>query len=135
MPGLKMSLAGGGAVKGGSSGVRADRSRGNRGGYFDRAQGAPAFAGGGARDSLTRSGRKKPDRIFILEDGKPKRVTVTSGLSGGGYIAVEGELKPGQLVIVGTIGKKTGAQDNQQRSILGGGPPGGAGGGGMPRRM
>jgi HlyD family secretion protein len=81
-------------------------------------------------DSVKTLRQKKQNRIFILDNGKPKRVPVKVGLSNGGYVAVEGDLSPGQLVIVGTVTRKNTTQGNQQSPLGGGGAPGG-----MPRRM
>jgi HlyD family secretion protein len=73
--------------------------------------------------------KKDRGRIFILENGKAVAVPVKIGLSSGGYAAVEGNIKEGQLVIVGTL-----SQNNKpaapQQSPLGGGAQGG-----MPRRF
>jgi len=80
------------------------------------------------RDS-TKSFRKRDrTRIFILEDNKPKMVQVKTGLSDGGYVAVEGDIQAGQLVIVGLMNQNNKTTTTQQ-SPLGGGAPG------MPRRF
>ncbi len=82
----------------------------------------------GMRDS-TRSFRKKDQaKIFILENDKPKRIPVKTGLSNNGYIAVEGDIQAGQPVIVGVVNQTNKAPTSQQ-SPLGGGAPG------MPRRF
>jgi multidrug efflux pump subunit AcrA (membrane-fusion protein) len=107
-----------------SSGAKADHKWGSRGRQEGAESGsASAFPGGGIRDSLKVLRQKKVDRIFIMENGKPKRVVVKSGLNGGGFVAVEGDLQPGQQVIVGTISRKGNAQNNQQLPF-GGAPPG-----------
>jgi HlyD family secretion protein len=83
----------------------------------------------GVRDS-TKSFRKRDlSRIFILEDNKPKRVPVKTGLSNSGYVAVEGDLQPGQLVIIGVVNQTNKAPTAQQSPLGGGGAPG------MPRRF
>ena len=41
--------------------------------------------------------------VFVLVEGKPKFVRVKTGLSNGGFTAVEGDLQPGQQVIVGVL--------------------------------
>ena len=90
---------------------------------------------GRRRDSTTavdttRSLRKRDrSRIFVLENNKPKMVPVKTGLSNGGYVAVEGDLQPGQLVIVGVINQNNKAPSPQQS------PLGGASTPGMPRRF
>jgi len=54
-----------------------------------------------------RSGRKgtaqSSGQVWVLEDGAPKPVTVTLGLSDGNYIEVAaGDLREGQAVLVGS---------------------------------
>lgn len=62
-------------------------------------------------------------RVFILKDGKPERVAVKVGLSNGGFTEVEGDLEPGQPVIVGSMSNdKTKAAATLPMG--GGGPPG-----------
>jgi HlyD family secretion protein len=58
-------------------------------------------AGQSAGISSNRQGRSR-DRVFILENGKPKYVPVTVLLNNGGSAAVQADLTEGQLVIVGT---------------------------------
>jgi HlyD family secretion protein len=82
----------------------------------------------GFRDSTKSFQRKDQSRIFVLENSKPKRVPVKTGLSNGGYVAIEGDLQPGQLVIVGVVNQNNKAPSPQQ-TPLGGGAPG------MPRRF
>ncbi|HUI92280.1 MAG TPA: efflux RND transporter periplasmic adaptor subunit [Chitinivibrionales bacterium] len=51
--------------------------------------------------------------VFVLAEGKPKFVRVKTGLSNGGFVEVDGALKPGDSVIVATISgdkSKTAAQ-------------------------
>ncbi len=74
--------------------------------------------------------RKKEQhaRIFVLDNNKPKRVPVKTGLSNSGYVAIEGDVAPGQPVIMGTINQSNKA-GTQQQTPFGGGP------GGMPRRF
>jgi HlyD family secretion protein len=78
-------------------------------------------------DSTKALRKRDHSRIFVLENNKPKMVPVKTGLSNGGYVAVEGELQPGQLVIIGTINQSTKTASPQQS------PLGGAAG--MPRRF
>ncbi|HET6364504.1 MAG TPA: efflux RND transporter periplasmic adaptor subunit [Nitrospirota bacterium] len=57
----------------------------------------------------TGSGEKKGPAIWILENGKPKRVTITPGISDGTYTEiVSGDLKEGQQTIVETLRKDKG---------------------------
>ncbi|MGH7379323.1 MAG: efflux RND transporter periplasmic adaptor subunit, partial [Candidatus Methylomirabilales bacterium] len=59
-----------------------------------------------------RSGRKgtaqSSAQVWVLEDGAPKPVTVTLGLSDGSHVEVAGgELREGQAVLVGTDSRDT----------------------------
>jgi hypothetical protein len=60
--------------------------------------------------------------VFVLVEGKPKFVRVKTGLSNGGFTAVEGDLQAGQLVIVGVMTDKNKAP--AQAVPLTGGAPG-----------
>ncbi len=65
----------------------------------------PAGAGAGAGPS-----DKKGPSVWVLENGKPKRVSITPGISDGTYTElVSGDLKEGQNVIVEAV-KKGGKQ-------------------------
>lgn len=69
----------------------------------DRASGAGAAAEAGP-------GRKKGPSVWVLEEGKPRRVFIVPGISDGTYTEIaEGELKEGQGVIVELV-KKNKAQ-------------------------
>lgn len=125
------STAGGSAGMRDSSGFRGGQLHAGRGklnGWMNK----DSSVRGNRPDSLGKVMKKRQDRIFILENGKPKRVPVKTGLSNGGYVAVEGDVRSGQLVIVGTINRKSTSttQGNQQSPLGGGGSPPG-----MPRRM
>ncbi len=62
----------------------------------------PAAAGGAAAGA----GEKKGPSVWMLENGKPKRVFITPGISDGNYTeVVSGDLKEGQQIIVETIRK------------------------------
>jgi HlyD family secretion protein len=119
-----------GSWQGRDSTARRDSSaRGNWGGR-DQGGGMRHSADStGARTGFSR-GRDR-GRIFVLENGKPKFVPVKTGLSNSGYIAIEGEAKEGQAVIVGVM-TPIKAKTPAQQSPLGGMPQGG---GGMPRRL
>jgi HlyD family secretion protein len=70
-----------------------DRTAGGSG----AGSGAPAKAGGG---------EKKGPGLWILENGKPKRVSVMLGISDGNFTEVlSGDLKEGQQVIVESLKK------------------------------
>ena len=48
--------------------------------------------------------------VWILENGKPQRVSVTQGISDGNYTEVDsGDLKEGQQVIVELLRKGKGS--------------------------
>jgi len=64
----------------------------------------PAGAGAGANAG---SAEKKGPSVWVLENGKPKRVSITPGISDGAYTEVaSGDLKEGQQLIVESL-KKT----------------------------
>jgi HlyD family secretion protein len=90
------------------------------------AQGAWRQRSDSARTQGTAFAHKGEPKIFILENGKPKRVPVTTGITSGGYVAVEGDLAAGQEVIVGTAATaKSKAPAGTPLGIPGGGMPGG----------
>lgn len=69
-------------------------------------------------------------RVFILENGKPKRVAVETGLSDGARTEITGDLKEGALVLTGTqtsiqakanAGSPFGMQQQRPRGMSGGG--------------
>jgi HlyD family secretion protein len=62
-------------------------------------------------------------RVFLLAQGKPKFVKVKTGLSNGGFTAVEGDLQPGDSVIVGVLTTANKAP-GQAVPLTGGAPPG-----------
>jgi HlyD family secretion protein len=61
--------------------------------------------------------------VFVLVEGKPKFVKVKTGLSNGGFTAVEGDLQVGQQVIVGVLNAANKAPA-QAVPLTGGGAPG-----------
>jgi HlyD family secretion protein len=66
-------------------------------------------AGTGAKAGTNASEKKGPS-VWVLENGKPKRVNITQGISDGTYTeVVSGDLKEGQQVIVESL-KKTKTQ-------------------------
>ncbi len=88
-------------------------------------------ADGKAERHWAGKGRKADSsgRVFILENGKPKPVRVTTGLTDGTHTEIEGELQAGTEVITGLDVPKTGGSPAQSSPF---GMPriGGAGGGG-----
>jgi len=69
--------------------------------FSDRPAGPSAGAKGGVNAS-----EKKGPSVWVLENGKPKRVGITPGISDGTYTEiVSGDLKEGQLVIVEALNK------------------------------
>ena len=73
----------------------------------------PAVGGAGA-GAKPGAGEKKGPSVWVLEQGKPKRVAITPGISDGIYTEIEaGDLKEGQLVIVESL-KKGKSQSGQQ---------------------
>jgi HlyD family secretion protein len=70
---------------------------------------------------------RREDRVWILENGKPKAITVKAGITDGQFTEVSGEgLSEGQQVLIGV--------EDTKRAAAGAPPLAGPGGGGMPRR-
>ena len=88
------------------------------------------IGGGAGAGDTTQKGRgqwkgqagEDMGHVFVLVEGKPKFVRVKTGLSNGGFTAVEGDLQAGQLVIVGVMTDKNKAP--AQAVPLTGGAPG-----------
>jgi len=60
----------------------------------------PSGAGGAG------SGEKKGPAVWVLENGKPRRVQITPGISDGSFTEVSaGDLKEGQQLIVESLKK------------------------------
>ena len=96
--------------RGGFAGAPSDSGHGRRGMYA-RGEGMP----GGGDDAF------KPGAVYVLEDGKPSRVHVLTGLSDGTASEIRSDrLKAGDLVVVG-IEQSAGRQQQMQ-------PPPGMGG-------
>jgi HlyD family secretion protein len=101
----------------GSGGTQRADSAAMRGGAQTRGEGQ-SHAGGkqgsfaeGKRDSSTaragKTGAERSPRIYVLENGKPVRVPVTTGLSNTGFAEVQGDVHEGQNVIVGIVNNDT----------------------------
>lgn len=59
---------------------------------------------------------QKGSGVWIVENGKPKRVSITTGISDGNYTEiVSGELREGQEVIVESLSKATGPASSGPR--------------------
>jgi HlyD family secretion protein len=68
----------------------------------------PAGGSGSGSGAAAKSGggEKKGPAIWVLENGKPKRVGVTLGISDGSYTEIlAGDLKEGQLLIIESLKK------------------------------
>jgi len=71
---------------------------------FRPADRVPEKAAGGEKKAA--GGEKKGPAIWVLENGKPKRVGIALGISDGNYTEVlSGELKEGQPVIIESLKK------------------------------
>jgi HlyD family secretion protein len=95
-------------------------------------KGAAGFGRGGDRvpgdtaKSSRRLGAEQDStsgRVFVLTDGKLNRVAVKIGLASGGFTAVDGDLQPGQQVVVGIM-TTTNRATVQSTPLTGGGAPG-----------
>lgn len=67
--------------------------------------------------------------VLVMQNGQPRPVQVTTGLTAGDLTEVSGDLQEGDLVIVGELTLPTGARQN---GAFFGGPAGGAMPGGGP---
>jgi HlyD family secretion protein len=94
-----------------------------------RPGGAAGAAGGMPRDGGPRP--KKASTIYIMgEDKKLKPVQIRTGISDGRFTEVsEGDIKPGDLVVVGLATSKVEGPAAFGGQAGGGGRPGGGGGG------
>ncbi len=97
-------------------------------------QGTPGGQGvtGGrpVTDTQAAGGQARQQRVtgpfvLVLENGQPRVVQVTEGLTAGDLVEVTGDLKEGDLVVVGELTLPTGTRQN---GGFGGGFPGGGGG-------
>jgi HlyD family secretion protein len=142
--------AGGGAASGAGGGGGANGAGGGRSGGRRRNGGAGGFGGGtpegaaaqmgergagitgaGAAFGPRGGGRKQGQNIYILDaDKKPKAVWIRTGITDGHYTqVVGGDLKEGDMVIVGLVTAKVegpAAPGTNQGPF---GRPGGGGGG------
>ena len=82
--------------------------------------------------------RVKPGAVYVLRNGKPVRVEVTTGITDGTSVEVlGGDLKPGDAVVTGLeLSARSGAAMTPPPGMGGPmfGPPRGGGGGGGGRR-
>ena len=131
-------------ASGGSSGRAVARADGApEGARRDRSK-AGGGAGVGARTAVTGSATQaggqvvsaswneedatRPGAVYVLRNGKPVKITVMTGLSDGSFSEVRsGELKEGDLVIVGL--EQSAQRGNQLTPPPGMGGPGFGGGG------
>jgi HlyD family secretion protein len=74
--------------------------------FSDKSAGsAPARGNAAAKPGANVSEKKGPS-VWVLENGKPKRVAITPGISDGNYTeVVAGELKEGDQIIVESLKK------------------------------
>lgn len=107
------------------TGAQGHHGGGSGGDTTQRRHGQWASAGAGdtAHGHGQWKGQAGEDKghVFLLVEGKPKFVRVKTGLSNGGFTAVEGDLQPGDQVIVGILTSKAPAQ---AVPLTGGGAPG-----------
>ncbi len=105
----------------GKSGTEQSTKDGGRPGGSPGAGAGPRKEGASqGGQSGTRPAGQRSYAVWILEDGKPKRVSVTTGISDGMFTEVGGDLKEGQDVIVESLGaakKNNTAQQSAPRLI------------------
>ena len=84
-----------------------------------------AQSGGGGKGGMV---MRREDRVWVLENGKPKAIVVKAGVTDGQFTEVTGEgLQEGMQVLVGV-------ENTKQASSSGPSPLGGQGGQGGGRR-
>jgi len=94
----------------GAAGMRGGHGTGEGGPGAPR-EGAPAMAGSSASAGGDEPPAAKPGVVYVLRGGKPVRVQVTTGLSDGTSVEVlGGELRPGDVVVIGLEIAATGNQ-------------------------
>jgi HlyD family secretion protein len=75
-------------------------------------------------------------RVWIMENGKPKAISIMRGLMNTQYVEViDGELKEGEQVIIGVVGAQTATASGSQNNPFQPRMPGGGGGGGGRRGL
>lgn len=119
--------AGGAGAAGGARGAGGRRAEGTRGASDNtKRTGSALPASGPVVMGTSAAPQPRPATVYVLRDGRPEAVKVTTGLSDGGFTEiVSGELKPGDVVIVGT--ESNGSRTTTSNVQL---PPGMGGGGG-----
>jgi HlyD family secretion protein len=130
---LKFKPVGSGQAGAGTGAWRKQQGDSAHGGQGGVAMGGTGGSyGNRAAADTTKSYRKRggqqdssSGRVYVLTEGKLNRVPVTIGLSNGGFAAVEGDLQPGQLVVVGLLNNDKSKTPGPQ--LLGGGAPPGMG--------
>jgi HlyD family secretion protein len=116
-PGAQGGSAAGAAAAGQTAGQRRERSggQGDAQSWRDRQAGNAGATDDGDGDDAAPVVVKRT--VFVLADGKPAPRPVTTGLTDGRVTEITGgELKEGELVIVGVAGQNPqGQQRGQQR--------------------
>lgn len=114
-------------------GERGQQAQGGSGGGFERraaqsGQSAPGLAGAARQLPGGRPAGARPQTVYTLTaDKKPKPVQIRTGITDGRHTqVVDGELRPGDLVIVGLATSKVEGPP-PPGSRQGGGGPGGGG--------
>ncbi len=73
--------------------------------------------------------------VLVMQNGQPRPVQVTTGLTSGDLVEVTGDLNEGDLVVVGELSLPTGARQRRRPAAGLGGPPPDGGAGGPPPGM
>jgi HlyD family secretion protein len=101
------------------------RPQGQQGGQQQGGQRGQGGQGGGMRGMVAR----REDRIWVMgADGKPKAISVKTGLSDGSFTEISGEgLTEGMEILVGVEDPNRGKATAATPAPLMGGPQGGGG--------
>ncbi len=82
----------------------------------DRPAGASGSGAGAGAKSGAGAGEKKGPSVWVLEQGTPKRVSISPGISDGNFTEiVSGDLKEGQQIIIESLKKKAQAAPSGPR--------------------
>lgn len=107
----------GGAANGGSTG-QGGRTNG---------QGQSGASGQTDQQNGQTGQRVRGPMVLVVENGQVRPVAVTEGLTVGDLTEVSGDLKEGDVVIVGTLTTPTGGNNNFRGGFFPGGGPGAGG--------
>jgi HlyD family secretion protein len=107
-------------------------SFGGQGGFAQRGQGQTGQGGPSAQGGQVVTGTQRTQRlqgpfVLVIENGQPRPVPVTEGLTSGDLTEITGDLQEGDEVLAGELTLPNGASGAQPGMMIFGGPPPGGG--------